>query len=224
MADQRPWWKLWVSALGDDDLESLTLENWARWARLGAHLKLHGEGGAMTCRRPGRALAKLWRTPRWESMLALARTLPGVFIEVVSTDPDGAPNTVRIGMKNWKKYQEDNSAERTRNYRNRKRRGDGVAPSQSDGNNRHTVPSGDGAQPSRCDDVEVEVEIDTPNPRLSPSQRQAAIAAYLQRSGTLHPDDQAKLQRASLTWPLNAQPPTLAQIWYRDGRWQRTEA
>jgi len=165
MADQRPWWKLWVSALSDDDLMALSLEDFARWAMLGAHLKLHGEGGSMTCSRPGQALAKLWRvsghalatastSPRWEACLAVARRLPGVVVEVITTSPDGLPESIRVSMKNWKKYQEDSSAERTKEWRRRQRERDGTSSSHSDADKRHNKTDGDDATASRGDGVE----------------------------------------------------------------------
>lgn len=160
MADQRPWWKLWVSALSDDDLQSLSLEDWARWAMLGAHLKLHGEGGAMTCRRPGRALAKLWRTPRWDSLLGIARRLPGVVVKV-HEGPEDDPACVVISMPNWKKYQDDTSRERMRNLRERAKSGDGRNRHISDDERRHTTTG-------RSDGVE-EKRGESPLPPAGPS-------------------------------------------------------
>ena len=163
MADQRPWWKLWVTALSDDDLEALTLEDWARWARLGAHLKAHGEGGAMTCRRPGRALAKLWRSPRWKSLLAIAQRLPGVSVEPIENGPAGTPDAVTIRMKNWKKYQEDSSTERTRKWRQKHAFGDAPTPSRRDAHQPSPRPSPERACDGRSDDVEEKRrEIDSP--------------------------------------------------------------
>ena len=47
MASQRPWMKLWTTALRDPDLEALTLEDWARWCRLALYTAAHGTDGVL---------------------------------------------------------------------------------------------------------------------------------------------------------------------------------
>jgi hypothetical protein len=125
MADQLRWWKLWTTALDDPDLANLSMEDCWRWAALGVLLRAHGEGGTATWRRPGHALAKAWRTT-WRRLPKIARRLPGV--EVTDT-----ADTITIRMRNWHKYQEDSSAQRTRAWRERRRNGDGWPTVTRDG-------------------------------------------------------------------------------------------
>ena len=129
MADQLRWWKLWTTALDDPDLANLSMEDCWRWAVLGALLRAHGEGGAATWRRPGHALAKAWRTT-WRRLPEIARRLPGV-------DVKADDETITVSMRNWHKYQEDSSAQRTRSWRQRQAARDGQStvtqPVTSDG-------------------------------------------------------------------------------------------
>lgn len=181
MADQRPWWKLWVSALEDPDLKALSLENWARWARLGAFVKMHGECGSVRVPFDGRSLRECMRISDvrggergWLSLLSVVRMLPGVTLIV---EGHARQQVAIIIFRNWKKYQDDNSAERTRKWRAKQRVGDGTA-SHGDGKSASRGGHSDGHQSSRGDGVEVEVEVEenppTPVVKSSPGARPQA--------------------------------------------------
>lgn len=242
MADQRPWWKLWVSALTDADLEALSLEDWARWARLCTYIKMHGEGGRLVVRYPAAALSDLfrytsggrpWGGPHgsrqalWEHLLTTLQRLPGVLVELAhgapplplreasgtpsATSPvppplplrEGAPlplrqsytGTVRppaaqapdktplrqcgahcvviITIKNWQKYQEDSSAERTRRWREKQRQRDGQLTSHGDAERPSHRAHGDASSASRGDGVEEKrSRRDPPKVPSSPSSRE----------------------------------------------------
>src|SRR5439155_17337972 len=132
MADQLRWWKLWTSALSDPDLEALSLEDFARWCRLGAWLRVHGEGGVALLSRPGRSLVEAWRSRTWKNTLAILSRLPGVSTEVLDKEPSKDPCRIRISVRNWRKYQEDSSVQRTRAWRERRAKGDGQPASRGD--------------------------------------------------------------------------------------------
>lgn len=150
MADQRPWFKLWNSALSDSDLEALSLEDWARWARLGAYVKMHGEAGSIRLPFDGQSLRSVLRvSPQlgssrgWESLISTLRVLPGVEVQLAG---DGKGQVATVSFRNWKKYQDDTSRERMRALRDRHRRGDG--------DERHTVTPPTVTSSSESDGVE----------------------------------------------------------------------
>jgi hypothetical protein len=122
MADQQPWWKLWTTALDDPHLEALSLEDWARWARLALVVKRHGDAGRLVSQAPHRTLATALRT-RFRGLndgvtvtrlCALISALPGVTVT-----RDEATGTIVVEYRNWSKYQYGSSTQRTRQYRDR---------------------------------------------------------------------------------------------------------
>ncbi len=102
MADQGRWFKFWISALRDPDLQNLSLENIARWAMFGAFLKEQGNGGCVVTGPPGKVLVDLFRVTEWSDVLEIIRALPNC---TVRNGKD--PVTVELSMRNWLKYQED---------------------------------------------------------------------------------------------------------------------
>ena len=114
MPDLQPWWKLWCSALDDPSLEALSLEGWARWARLALLVKRHGDGGRAVFEHPWRPLSRVLRTRAVEHcIMSILRSLPGVLAEM----PETPKGTITVTFKNWRKYQESPSAQRTRAWR-----------------------------------------------------------------------------------------------------------
>jgi hypothetical protein len=122
MADQGRWFKLWCSALTDDDLGNLDISDFGRWAKLGAHVKEHGSDGALRLAAPCRHLCELLQLPDYDALIACIDRLPGVQIG----DPSHVTNTT-VTFANWRKYQCDRSAFRMRRHRLRdgiKKRGE----------------------------------------------------------------------------------------------------
>lgn len=124
MADQGKWFKLWSSSLNDPDLENLSLEDWARWAKLGAYIKAHGKDGKIRFTFPFNGLLKLFQTDQIAHAKHILKTFPNcVFGEretTVSTETN-ATVSLEIEYTNWLKYQGDFSSDRVRKYRDKKR-------------------------------------------------------------------------------------------------------
>jgi len=120
MSDQGHWFKLWISALHDPDLGNLSLEDFARWAILGAYIKAHGTEGKILLAEPARALCTLFRVPDFAALRAAFQRLPNVCEEMQKCN--GAPETIlSVSMRNWLKYQGDYSTLRVRKFREMKR-------------------------------------------------------------------------------------------------------
>ncbi len=112
MADLRPWYKLWVSCLSDPDLQNLSLEDWARWVRLGVFIKAHGTNGKLIVKAPFTSLLQLLHVTDPVTLMCKLGLLPHV---KTCNDPDMLQ--VIIEFENWYKYQVDSSASRVRKFR-----------------------------------------------------------------------------------------------------------
>lgn len=110
MADNGKWLKLWTSALTDPDLSDLSLEDWARWAKLGLLVKQHGDDGTMRFNRQGRVLQDLFRVNSDAEVLQTLARFPNCKVELNET-------TAFVSFSKWYKYQHDNSTERVREFR-----------------------------------------------------------------------------------------------------------
>jgi hypothetical protein len=124
MADQGKWFKLWLTSVTDPDLEDLTLENWARWARLGVFIKGHGDEGQIEIKDPARALQHLLRVQCFSEVLHVVSSLPGYEIEEIKSETanETVNETVaivsyKIKCRNWSKYQGDLSTSRVKRHR-----------------------------------------------------------------------------------------------------------
>lgn len=139
MADQGRWFKLWCSSATDEKLEALSLENWARWARLGVYMKRHGTSGSLVfdlhSQSTARGIVSALRVSAGCSagemrvrVFSCLSVLPGVIVQW--TDEEKSRLSVRF--TNWKKYQEDSSFVRTRRWRERSKSSDDPSPSPRD--------------------------------------------------------------------------------------------
>ncbi len=116
MADQGIWWKLWVSALDDPDLDNLPIADFGRYCKLGACIKRHGRAGSLAIAPPARTLCAMFQVPDYGHLLVTIKTLPHVTISTVS------PETIAtVTFDNWSKYQGDLSTPRVRRLREMKR-------------------------------------------------------------------------------------------------------
>lgn len=120
MGDQGRWFKLWTSAGSDPDLMDLSLEDFARWCLFGLHLKLHGESGKITLKPPCNALLWKLRLPDFPALVAILQSFPNCTVSVTG-DVTNTNVTITVTWRNWRKYQEDSSVERTRAWRDKRR-------------------------------------------------------------------------------------------------------
>ncbi len=113
MADQGRWFKLWCSALHDNDLDNLTISDFGRWAKFGAHVKEQGTDGSIVLTAPARHICMLFQVEGWREMLECLHRLPHLKVIVTGV------TVATVTFLNWSKYQGDNSAERVRKFRER---------------------------------------------------------------------------------------------------------
>ena len=119
MGDQGRWFKLWYSALSDPHLGNLDIRDFGRWAKFGAHLKVHGRRGVMRIEAPARTLCADLQVVTYEELLEVLGRFPNCQISRDDGVTDGRDAPVTVTWENWSKYQEDSSAERMRRLRNR---------------------------------------------------------------------------------------------------------
>ncbi len=111
MADQGRWLKLWVSALSDPDLDNLSLEDFARWCKLGLYVKLHGTEGSLRIPPPADGLCFALKVDGYSALRELLERLPGYNVT-------GVTNAI-VSCPNWLKYQGDFSRDRVAKFRDR---------------------------------------------------------------------------------------------------------
>lgn len=124
MADQGKWFKLWCSSLHDEALENLSLEDWARWARLGAYIKEHGKDGKIRFSPPYRALLNLFRVPTFETANGVLQLFPNCTLgeRNLTVSPETSTSvSLEVEFTNWHKFQGDFSSARVRKFRDKKR-------------------------------------------------------------------------------------------------------
>ena len=124
MADQGKWFKLWESALDDQDLENLSIHQWFCWARFGAYLKKHGKDGKIRLRAPATALINLFRLPSFSDVIDAIKSFPNYVVidsknETIASVSLETIESVTYEIKciNWSKYQSDYSTDRVRSWR-----------------------------------------------------------------------------------------------------------
>ena len=115
MGDQQKWFKLWQTALSDDQLMALPPERRWAWAALGCHTKIHGTDGRVEILHGNPVLAaSMGVTP--ETLFGVISALPNVRVE----EGNARHGMFTVTWKHWRKYQEDStSGERARRYRAR---------------------------------------------------------------------------------------------------------
>lgn len=122
MADQGQWFKLWCAALDDPDLDALSLEQFARWAKLGALVKRQGTDGTLSIREPARVFCAMFQVPDFPALQAAFHGLPGVAVRSEKgsvSNGNSVPVSFSVSFDNWAKYQADLSTPRVRRWRER---------------------------------------------------------------------------------------------------------
>lgn len=135
MADLGQWWKLWVNALDDPDLDNLDIADFGRWAKLGTFVKAHGTSGSLRLEAPCRTLCSKLQVTDWPTLLTTIERLPGVELSTELSTPFHETVTVKkqaikakkrvvssetivmFHFRNWSKYQGDFSTSRVRKHR-----------------------------------------------------------------------------------------------------------
>jgi hypothetical protein len=120
VADLGQWFKLWCSALDDPDLDSLPLDQFARWAKLGALVKRQGTAGQLRLKSPGRVYLGMFQVPDFDALLDAFHALPGVCVRREKRNIGNETSAI-VSFRNWSKYQADLSTPRVRKFREMKR-------------------------------------------------------------------------------------------------------
>ena len=115
MADQRPWFKLWYSALSDDSIQNLPPETRWAWVAFGAHTKVHGENGVVRVSTNNAVLAAAMGVTTSELQKCIS-SFPNCTI--LCNEDDSV--TFTVTWKKWNKYQGDDSRERVARFRARR--------------------------------------------------------------------------------------------------------
>jgi len=121
MSDQGRWFKLWVTADDDPELDNLGVAGFGQWCRFGLYLKKHGRDGTITLAPPCRTLQVRFEVDAFEAVLAVIRGFPNCTITPVTRVTDASVTGYRVVWRNWRKYQVESSAERVRRWREQQR-------------------------------------------------------------------------------------------------------
>ncbi len=117
MADQGRWFKVWCSSLLDPHLSNLSLEDFARWVKLGTLIKEQGTDGVLTLQPPADFLCAMLKICNFESLISIIKTFPNLTVTPVTN----SSVTYSIKYENWHKYQGDFSGDRVKKWRAKKR-------------------------------------------------------------------------------------------------------
>ena len=118
MADQKRWFKVWVSILDDPHFQELTLEDIGRWTLLGALTAFVGTKGRLRTPSSAKRLREVLRMNGSDPLKNAIERLPSVlFDEGKNRDGD-----FFVTWKHWSKYQRDATAsERMKTLRSKRR-------------------------------------------------------------------------------------------------------
>jgi hypothetical protein len=122
LAEKLPWCKFWCACLSDPDLEELELHQWARWARLIIFIRSHGDNGKLRLLPPALSLQHTLRVRSYGELLEVLKLFKNVSLGALLQEPLQKPlheplQAYFITVRNWYKYQGDDSKERVRKYR-----------------------------------------------------------------------------------------------------------
>ena len=118
MADQKKWFKVWASIVGDDCFMNLSMESIGRWTLLGAFICQHGTNGKILIKPPSTFLLSLFQVGTLDQLKMVFNVLPNVHLD----PPINDNGDFFVTIKNWRKYQVDSTiAERVNSLRRKKR-------------------------------------------------------------------------------------------------------
>jgi hypothetical protein len=113
VGDNGRWFKLWFTAVTDNNLASLPNETWAIWAKLGTYIKCHGQGGEITLKSPEKMLCAILQCDDFNVLINKIKSFPNVTVTPVTIESV----TFQVKYENWHKYQGDFSGDRVRKFR-----------------------------------------------------------------------------------------------------------
>ena len=140
MADLGIWWKLWISALDDPDLDNLDIADFGRWAKFGAFVKAQGTDGGIVLSAPSRQLCAMFQLPDFDAVIATLQRFPHADMRRDKSNVSGE-TTVKFQFHNWPKYQGDLSTPRVRRFREMKRSKRRREEKREDENKKRSTPS-----------------------------------------------------------------------------------
>ena len=120
MADQKRWFKVWVSILDDPHFQELSLEDIGRWTLLGAMTAFVGSAGHLASPNGSRRLREVLRVESEKGLREAIERLPSVVIEEGKKRDD----ELSVTWQNWHKYQKDATAAQRMQSLRSKRRGE----------------------------------------------------------------------------------------------------
>lgn len=119
MADRGQWVKLWCSAEDDPDLSALSLEDFGRWCKLLIYVKRHGTDGRVVFKKNANILREKFRCKSDDEVVSVLASFPNVTVQEKQNETFPNVTALIVTFCNWNIYQGDNSAERTRLWRER---------------------------------------------------------------------------------------------------------
>lgn len=117
MSDNGRWFKLWISAIHDSDLDNLDIADFGRWSKFGAWLKEQGTEGEITLQEPCRLLCSMMQLSTFNDVISCIQKFPNV---TVSSETN-THVSFKVKWENWHKYQGDFSTNRVHKFRAKKR-------------------------------------------------------------------------------------------------------
>ncbi|MEN6537940.1 MAG: hypothetical protein ABFD60_07920 [Bryobacteraceae bacterium] len=120
MGDNGRWFKLWCSCVGDPGLDTLSIADFGRWAKLGAIIKEHGTDGKLVVYSPARSVCAALQLDSFDALVTCVSMFPNVQMrrENSTVSPETFPTvSFTIEYCNWSKYQGDFSTPRVRRFR-----------------------------------------------------------------------------------------------------------
>ena len=113
MADNGRWFKLWCCSISDPSLDNLSIENFGRWAKLGAYIKEHGTDGELILTEPSRKVVSMMQLSTFQDVILCVQNFPNVTVSPVTN----TSVSYLIKYENWYKYQGDYSYNRVKKFR-----------------------------------------------------------------------------------------------------------
>lgn len=124
MSDNKKWVKAWTNLLTDPDFQNMRIEDKGRWFTILLLLGEQGRHGSVRFYPPSPMICLLLGVSAFDALKPVLKHLSECNIST-ALHKDGS---LIIKMKNWRKYQVDNSADRVRAWRHqnvtRKKRGE----------------------------------------------------------------------------------------------------